>query len=145
MKKHTSQLALFPECEKPLELPVERVGIYAQIAEVTDEATADKFAELVAGLAVYIPARVQADNWIAVAVGIEHAQAICDLLANGFGLTIDFPLGQFSERGQRRLKIIELINEGEMSNNEIAAAVGCTRFTVGRIKKELISFSKKMT
>jgi hypothetical protein len=144
MKKHTNQLALFSDLEKPLELPVERVGVYAQIAEVTDEATADKFAELVAGLAVYIPARVEEGNWIAEAVGLENAKAICDLLADGFGLTMDFPLGQHSERARRRLEIIDLINQGEMSHNEIAASVGCTRFTVGRIKKELVKITKKM-
>lgn len=120
-------------------------GIYRQVADATSHETAYVLNELVAGQAVYIPAVAEKDNWLSQQFGQETAQAICDEIANGFGLTVDFPIGQFSERAQRRLLISELIIEGKMSQNEIASATGCSRFTVGRIKKELKKLSNQKT
>lgn len=144
MKKQTNQMVLFEGLDKPMELEVERVGVYQRIADETSEATADKFAEVVAGVAAYIPARLKADHWITKTVGLEDGQKICDLLTMGItGVTMDFPVGEHGAQALRRKQIVALLNEGH-SVNEIAATVGTGRNTVSRIRSKLRSQAKRM-
>ncbi|MEM7667529.1 MAG: helix-turn-helix domain-containing protein [Pseudomonadota bacterium] len=143
MKAKSTQLALFPELETALTLPTEEVDIFTRVEAATSAKTGARFSELVAGLAVYIPAHVDADHWLSQAVGVDDAQVICDLIADGFGVTMDFPLGSHSRWAQARADIAALINEGGMSANEIAAATGTSRGTVQRVKRRMIDFAKK--
>lgn len=136
------QLVLFEGIDVPLKLPpIEKLDIYVRIEEVTSKQTATRFAEIVAGLAVYIPNRVDSEHWISEAVGQEDAQKICDLITDGFALTMDFPLGENSTSARQRTAAADLINEGDLSANEIAASINLSRRTVQRIKSQMKSHS----
>ncbi|MEL6503467.1 MAG: hypothetical protein AAFQ10_03330 [Pseudomonadota bacterium] len=138
MSKSTGkQLALFPGMDKPLVVPNRPADVYARVAEATDEQTAAKFSELVAGLAVYIPARVDGDHWLVDALGAERAQAVCDVIADGFGVTMDFPMGEHSQKSKRDQDVVDMLNAGHYSVNEMAAAVGTSRRNMHRIINRL--------
>ncbi|BBF92377.1 helix-turn-helix domain-containing protein [Blastochloris tepida] len=107
-------------------------GVLAEIAAVTDEATALRIAMHVGGLQkVYFPAQVGDDHWLIGLVGRQAAEAICAHFAvDGRGQRLDIPLAGGGTYQQMRRTIARRVHELDQagaSSREIARQVGLSQ------------------
>lgn len=92
-------------------------------------------AKLKGGQRIYIPARVDGDHWLAAAVGLDAAQAICNhYAAGGEGQSIDMPFGpgagSYVTQRRARARAYAEARERGLTANQAAAAIGVTRRSV---------------
>lgn len=108
--------------------------LLAEIAEVTSLDAALALAERRGGSRISIPAKMQADHWIAQTIGIAHASALAEHFRGGNGgAQLDLPVGLAS---QARKRIDALLDQG-VSADQIAAQLRVHRTTVFRRKAAL--------
>jgi hypothetical protein len=109
-------------------------GILQEIADVAGEDAALIVAKMVGGRRAYFPPVPKPDHWLARAVGLDKARAICQHFTGGKHVELFVPLGPAGSRARRHRLIAELIDEGA-SETRIVAAAGVTRATVYRHRK----------
>lgn len=113
-------------------------GLLAEIATVTNEATAVLIARQVGGTRVYFPARLPArGHWLIDCVGHDVAEKICAHFAvkGKRGQHLDVPIAGAGAYAQLRLTIARRVHELEGKNESaatIARATGITTRSVHR-------------
>lgn len=113
-------------------------GALAEIAAVAGEDAALAVAAARGGTQVYIPPAPDRDHWLSRLVGHKAALAIADRLTCGIGsIRIDLPLGPKGQAARARAKVDRLIEQGELSERDIARATGYTIRGVRRRRAKL--------
>ena len=125
---------------EPLHLP----HVLNVIADVTASVAGSRnagialaltLARLKGGQRIHIPARVTPEHWLARAVGLDAARAICHhYAAAGRGTDIDMPFGDaagsyIAQRRARARAYAEAAERGENAN-KAAAQIGVTRRSI---------------
>ncbi|MFC7455044.1 hypothetical protein [Insolitispirillum peregrinum] len=88
-------------------------GILGEIAAIAGPAAAEAVARAKGGRPAYFPRRPMAGHWLADAVGLDKAQAICDrLVGGGSGFTVPVPVGPSGSRARVWRTISEALAEG---------------------------------
>ena len=93
-------------------LPPPQSSIFEEVAEVIGDADARKLCEQLGGTTVYVPASIGPDHPIAEAIGTGPARLFADHFR---GSHLPLPKSYL-----RKQLAIELINEGRLSDKEIA-------------------------
>jgi hypothetical protein len=102
-------------------------GVLADIAAVAGEDAALTIAAARGGTQIYMPPAPEKDHWLSCLVGHRSALAIADRLTCGVGsMRIDLPLGPKGAAAKLRAKVDRLLEEGELSERDIARATGYT-------------------
>lgn len=102
-------------------------GMLTEIAEITDVATALKFAQAFGGQRIYIAERPPAEGHLVRVMGQTAASAIARHFAQARGAFYVVP--RFAN--SRTLRVLQ----SGASANEIARAEGCTRRRVEQIRQ----------
>lgn len=108
-------------------------GILADIAEITDEATAAKLATAFGGTYVEVPKKPRDTSPLTLAVGMEAACKISKELGHGRLL---IPMGSMRGEAARRAAAAKMVQDGA-STRETSLAVGIHERTVRRVKARL--------
>lgn len=123
-------------------------GLLDDIASVTSVRAALQVAAAKGGQLAYIPAKfkngekwlVEKDHWLVLAVGLDDAEKIAELLAGGsVGGQHLIPMAVHIDRSSKWKQIQKLVDEG-LSADKIARATGVHRRTVFRRQKKNPTF-----
>lgn len=103
-----------------------------------------ELARLKGGQRIYVPAQVDATHWLARAVGLDAAQAICHhYAAGGEGQHIDMPFGPgtgtYVSQRRARARAYAEAHERGLTTNQAAAEIGVTRRSVFSARARMAS------
>ncbi len=120
----------------------------AEIAEITDLATALAVAEAAGGTTTTIAARLTPENWLVRAVGLDKARVISRHVTSGRGrVKLFIPLGPASgsykaEQRRRAMLLLKAQEEG-LSAAATARRIGVTDRSVHRFRARLAGRANK--
>lgn len=117
-------------------------ALLAEIAEVTDLATALAVAEAAGGTTVTFVARLTPENWLVKAVGLDKAQRISRQITSGKArVKLFVPLGPragtYRAEQRRRAALLYQAEQDGLSARQAARKAGITDRSVHRFRARL--------
>lgn len=116
-------------------------ALLAEIAEISDVATALAIAEAVGGTTTTIAAHLSEENWLVKAVGMDKAKIISHHFTSGNARVKIFvplgPVGSYKAEQRRRAETLMKAHQEGLSAGQTARRAGVTDRSVHRFRARL--------
>lgn len=114
--------------------------IFEELVDVIGPTGAALLAAEKGGQRIYIPVSADDDHWLTMLLGRNVADTLCRHFCHTRGMQIIVPIGDQSNRAQRRRTVEMMLDDGA-SINDIASALAISyttaKYHVAQVKRQL--------